>query len=195
MELGFGEGERVGRTVLTSPPGACLAAQWWRPSASNAEIRVWSLVRKLRSHMPHGQNAKNRKQKWHDNKFNKNIKNGPHKKKKIFKKRGKPPRWFLWLVTQVWEPLLCGGHRWFWLMNSWPLPEGLSSFLTPFTPVTWLTVVLRVEFNTNEVTSGSLEVWNDQERLCGELGYPRELAGLLGWRKSRTPAWEGGKHN
>ena len=41
------------------------------------EVRVQSLVRELKSHMPHGQNIK---QKQHGNKFNKHFKNGPHQK-------------------------------------------------------------------------------------------------------------------
>ena len=52
-------------------------------------VRVWSLVRELRSHMPPGQKKKkkpNRKQKQHCNKFNKYFKSGPHQKK-LKKKR------------------------------------------------------------------------------------------------------------
>ena len=39
---------------------------------------VWE----LRSHMPHGQKIKNKKQKQCCNKFNKDFKYGPHLKKK-----------------------------------------------------------------------------------------------------------------
>ena len=42
--------------------------------------RVWSLVKELRSHMPHDQKKKkqNINQKQYYYKFNKDIKNGPH---------------------------------------------------------------------------------------------------------------------
>ena len=54
-------------------------------------VRIQSLVRELRSHLPRGQKKpKNIKQNQYCNKFNKDFKNGPHqknlKKKKISNK-------------------------------------------------------------------------------------------------------------
>ena len=45
--------------------------------------RVWvrSLVRELRSHMPHDQKTKTQKKKQHYNKFNEDLKHGTHGKK------------------------------------------------------------------------------------------------------------------
>ena len=47
---------------------------------------VQPLVRELRSHMPHGQNIK---QKQYCNKFNKNFKNDPHPQNNLKKETNK----------------------------------------------------------------------------------------------------------
>ena len=52
-------------------------------------VWVQSLVGELRSHMPRGWKARNIKEKQYCNKFNTDFKNGPHQKKKIFKKNNK----------------------------------------------------------------------------------------------------------
>ena len=57
-----------------------------KTSPSSAGVAGGSLVSKLRSHMPCGQKSQNIKQKQHCNKFNKDLKNGPHQKTKILKK-------------------------------------------------------------------------------------------------------------
>ena len=53
-----------------------LVVQWLRVLPSNAGGVVPSLVRSC--DMPHSQENKNIKQKLYRNKFNKNLKNGPH---------------------------------------------------------------------------------------------------------------------
>ena len=62
---------------------------WWSmvKTSSNAGVWVWSLVRELGSHMPFGQKNKNMKQKQYCSKFNKDLENGPHQKKKIKKNK------------------------------------------------------------------------------------------------------------
>ena len=51
-----------------------------KTSPSNAGSVGSILARRLRSHMPCGQTTKNIIQKQYCNKFNKDFKNGPHKK-------------------------------------------------------------------------------------------------------------------
>ena len=60
--------------------GTSLMVQWLRLDLPKQGAWVQSLVREMRSHMPHGQKYKNIKQKQYCNKFNEDFKNGPHKK-------------------------------------------------------------------------------------------------------------------
>ena len=60
--------------------GTSLMVQWLRLDLPKQGAWVQSLVREMRSHMPHGQKYQNIKQKQYCNKFNEDFKNGPHKK-------------------------------------------------------------------------------------------------------------------
>ena len=59
-----------------------LVVQWLKLCLPVQRAWFWSLVRELRSHMPHGQKKpkteQNIKHRQYYNKFNKDIKNGPH---------------------------------------------------------------------------------------------------------------------
>ena len=68
-----------------SPRGTALVVQWLRLRLPMQGVQAWSLVGKLRSHMPQGQKNQNMKQKHYCNKFNKDFKYDPHFKKS-FKK-------------------------------------------------------------------------------------------------------------
>ena len=65
--------------------GTSLVVQWLRLHLPMQGVRDHSLVRELRSHMPHRQKAKKYKQKQYCNKFNRDFKM-VHIKKKILKK-------------------------------------------------------------------------------------------------------------
>ena len=65
-----------------------LVVQWLSLCLPMQGVQIQSLVGELRSHMPHGQNTKNIKQKQNCNKFNEDFKNGLHPKK-LKKKRKK----------------------------------------------------------------------------------------------------------
>ena len=56
--------------------------QWLRLHLPVQGVWVRSLVGELRSHIAHSQKTKNIKQKQYCNKFNKDLNNGPHQKKK-----------------------------------------------------------------------------------------------------------------
>ena len=60
--------------------GTSLVVQWLRLCFPLQRVRIWSLVRELRTHMPHGQQPQNIKQKQYCNKFNKDFKNDLHQK-------------------------------------------------------------------------------------------------------------------
>ena len=53
-------GECWGIWIQNTKPGTSLAVQWFRFHLPIPGVRVQSLVRKLRSHMPKNQNIKNR---------------------------------------------------------------------------------------------------------------------------------------
>ena len=72
--------------------GTSLMVQWLRLDLPKQGAWVQSLVREMRSHMPRGQKYQNIKHKQYCNKFNEDIKNGPHKKKKILKKKNSPAK-------------------------------------------------------------------------------------------------------
>ena len=57
-----------------------LVVQWLRLRLPVQGVKVRSLVREIRSHMPQEQKNQNIKQKRYCNKFNKDFKNGPHQK-------------------------------------------------------------------------------------------------------------------
>ena len=62
--------------------GTSQVVQWLRLHLPMQGVRVRSLLRELRSHMPRGQENQNIKQKQYCNKFNKDFKSGPHQKNK-----------------------------------------------------------------------------------------------------------------
>ena len=68
--------------LRTHDVGASLEDQWLGLYLTMQWVWVQSVVWELRSHVPFGQKNQNIKQKQHGNKFNKNLKNGPHQKKK-----------------------------------------------------------------------------------------------------------------
>ena len=77
------EENKVGKARMS------LEVQWWIQGVNTVVshlptqgVRVRSLLRELRSHMPCGQKIK---QKQYCKKFNKDFKNGPHQKKKVRK--------------------------------------------------------------------------------------------------------------
>ena len=71
-------------------PGTSLAVQRLRLHLPMQGVRVQSLVRELRSHMPWGQKKRHK----YCNKFNKDFKNGPHQKKKNLKEKKEGPQAF-----------------------------------------------------------------------------------------------------
>ena len=58
--------------------------RWLRLHLPMQVVWVWSVVGEISSHTLHGQKNQNTKQKKYCNKYNKDFKNGPHQKKKIF---------------------------------------------------------------------------------------------------------------
>ena len=84
-----------------------LEAQWLRPRLPMQGLWVPSLLRELRSHVPPGQKHQNIKQKQYCNKFYKDFKHGPLKKK-IFKKVSiQPVKSLVKLIVLVFKFLRC----------------------------------------------------------------------------------------
>ena len=68
--------------VKTNATGTPLVVQWLRLHFPVQGVHVRSLMGKLRSHMPGGQNNQNEKKKQYCNRFNKDFKKMVHIKKK-----------------------------------------------------------------------------------------------------------------
>ena len=66
-----------------------LVVQWLSLCLPMQRVQIQSLVGELRSHMPHGQNTKNIKQKQNCDKFNEDFKNGLHPKQLKKKERNR----------------------------------------------------------------------------------------------------------
>ena len=83
LPLRAAEGITWRQFLKVSLEGFPWQSQWLRLRLPMQKMCIRSLVGELRSHLPHGQNIK---QKWYCNKFNKDFKNGPHQEKSFFKK-------------------------------------------------------------------------------------------------------------
>ena len=86
--------------------------------SSSGEVPVQSLVRELKSHLPQDQKPKHKrpknqnvKQEQYCNKFNKDFKNGPHKKKNLKKNKGK------WHTCSLKKQQTCNTET--WVQGSW----------------------------------------------------------------------------
>ena len=105
--------------------GTFLVVQWLRLHFPMQRVWVQSLFGEVRSHMPQGQKKKT---KQHCKKFNKDLKNGPLKKKKKGRKSGK---YLLYSMSTA------GTHRVMqnavqWEQDQSPFPRVITTSQTPF---------------------------------------------------------------